>query len=433
MVAIEPRVCLSFELIFSIGTESCLPSSTCCFGIDYVLFNFGMRVMKNFKSLVVVSATCLSLISPVSHANPIVVPNPPQLSAKGYVLMDYHTGKVIVEHNAHQKLNPASLTKLMTSYVAGQEMKRGNITPQDQVVVSERAWARNFPDSSKMFIEVGTKVSMMDLYRGLIVQSGNDASVAIAEHVAGSESAFVDLMNSWAVSLGLTNTAFTNPHGLDSSGLYSTPYDIAQLARAIIHDLPEIYPLYSETSFTYNGITQYNRNGLLRDRSMNVDGMKTGFTSGAGFSLTTSATSGDMRLISVVMGSNSARSREADSKQLLSYGFRFFETISPHQGGEAIEQARVWMGKQDQLPVGVAETTYLTLIKGELPKLTGLIELSKELQAPIAKGEIVGKVIYQVDDRVVGEAELIALENVEQGSWFKRTLDRIKRLFASWF
>ncbi|EKO3582842.1 D-alanyl-D-alanine carboxypeptidase [Vibrio metschnikovii] len=388
--------------------------------------------MKNIKSIVV-SATCLSFIPLVSNATPIVVPNPPQLSAKGYVLMDYHTGTVLVEHNAHNKLNPASLTKLMTSYVAGQEMKRGNISPDDQVVISQRAWARNFPDSSKMFIEVGTNVNMMDLYRGLIVQSGNDASVAIAEHVAGSENAFVDLMNSWAATLGLTNTAFTNPHGLDSSGLYSTPYDIAKLAQAIIRDLPEIYPLYSETSFTYNGITQYNRNGLLRDRSMNVDGMKTGFTSGAGFSLTTSATNGNMRLISVVMGSNSAKGREADSKQLLSYGFRFFETIAPHQAGEPIEQARVWMGKKDQLPVGVAETTHLTVVKGELPKLSGLIEMNKDLQAPIQKGDIVGKVIYQVDDRKVGEASLVALESVEQGGWFKRTLDRIKRLFASWF
>ena len=173
----------------------------------------------------------------------------------------------------------------MTAYVAGQEVKAGNITLDDQVVISKNAWAKNFPDSSKMFIEVGTTVPLMDLYRGLIVQSGNDASVAIAEYVAGSEGAFVNLMNSWAEKLGLENTAYTNPHGLDSNGLYSTPMDIAKLGQAIIRDLPDIYPLYSETSYTYNGITQYNRNGLLRDRSMNVDGMKTGYTSGAGYSL----------------------------------------------------------------------------------------------------------------------------------------------------
>lgn len=397
------------------------------------LLEFGIEFMKNFKSIMVSSVISLSFLPMIGYTAPVVVPNPPQLAARGYVLMDYHTGTLLVAHNAHDKLNPASLTKLMTAYVAGQEMKRGNISPNDQVTISQNAWARNFPDSSKMFIEVGRQVDMMDLYRGLIVQSGNDASVAIAEHVAGSEHAFVDLMNSWARNLGLENTAFTNPHGLDSDGLYSTPYDIAKLAQAIIRDLPDIYPLYSETSFTYNGITQYNRNGLLRDRSMNVDGMKTGFTSGAGYSLTTSATQGNMRLISVVMGSNSQKSRESESKQLLSYGFRFFETVSPHQQGETLDQARIWMGKKDKLAVGVEETTYLTVTQGELSKLSGVIELDKDLQAPMQKGTVVGKVIYQIDERKVGEAPLVALENVERGNWFKRLFDSIKRLFSSLF
>ena len=237
-----------------------------------------------------------------AFAAPTIIPDPPTLGAKGYILIDYHTGAVLVEKNADKKLNPASLTKLMTAYVAGQEVKSGNISLDDQVRISRKAWAKNFPDSSKMFIEVGTDVPLIDLYRGLIVQSGNDASVAIAEHVAGSEGAFVSLMNSWSQKLGLDNTGYTNPHGLDSDGLYSTPHDIALLSQAIIRDLPDIYSLYSETSYTYNGITQYNRNGLLRDSSLNVDGMKTGYTSGASYSLATSATSGDTRLISVVMG-----------------------------------------------------------------------------------------------------------------------------------
>lgn len=389
--------------------------------------------MNKTGLIVALSATCMSLLSATSFAAPIVVPNPPQLSAKGYVLMDYNTGQVLVEHNANEKMNPASLTKLMTSYVAGQEMKRGNIKATDQVTISQKAWAKNFPDSSKMFIEVGTSVNMMDLYRGLIVQSGNDASVAIAEHVAGSENAFVDLMNSWAQRLGLNNTAFTNPHGLDSDGLYTTPYDIAKLAQAIIRDLPEIYPIYSETSFTYNGITQYNRNGLLRDRSMNVDGMKTGFTSGAGYSLVTSATNGNMRLISAVMGANSMKSRESDSKQLLSYGFRFFDTVAPHKQGETIENARVWMGERDDLAIGVAQTTYLTVNKGEMSQLSGLIELDRDLKAPIQQGDVVGKVIYQIGQRKVGEAPLVALESVEKGSWFKQSMDWIKRFIAGLF
>ncbi|WFB50566.1 D-alanyl-D-alanine carboxypeptidase family protein [Vibrio coralliilyticus] len=366
-------------------------------------------------------------------AAPTIIPEPPTLGAKGYVLIDYNTGQVLVEKNANTKLNPASLTKLMTAYVAGQEVKAGNITLDDQVVISKNAWAKNFPDSSKMFIEVGTTVPLMDLYRGLIVQSGNDASVAIAEYVAGSEGAFVNLMNSWAEKLGLENTAYTNPHGLDSNGLYSTPMDIAKLGQAIIRDLPDIYPLYSETSYTYNGITQYNRNGLLRDRSMNVDGMKTGYTSGAGYSLTTSATSGEMRLIAVVMGASSTKSRESESKQLLSYGFRFFETVSPTKAGDTVTEAKVWMGEQDQLSVGVDEDIYMTLPKGNAAKLTAEVEFDRELVAPITEGDKVGTIIYSVEGDEVATADLIAQADVDEGSLFKQLIDWFKRLISSWF
>ncbi|WP_374144862.1 serine hydrolase [Vibrio sp. NTOU-M3] len=372
-------------------------------------------------------------ISFAAVSAPTIIPDPPAIGAKGYVLMDYHTGQVLVNKNADKKLNPASLTKLMTAYVAGQEVNSGNISLDDNVLISKNAWAKNFPDSSKMFIEVGKKVGLMELYRGLIVQSGNDASVAIAEHVAGSEGAFVSLMNSWADKLGLANSAFTNPHGLDSDGLYSTPYDIAKLSQAIIRDLPDIYPLYSETSYTFNGITQYNRNGLLRDRSMNVDGMKTGYTSGAGYSLATSATSGNMRLISVVMGSSSTKSRESESKQLLSYGFRFFETISPTKADQEIAQARVWMGDKDELSVGVADDVYLTLPKGDVKKLKAEVEYSQELVAPIKQGDVLGKVIYSIDDTEVGSEQLVALEQVDEGGVFKRLIDWFKRLLLSWF
>jgi len=368
-----------------------------------------------------------------AFAAPTIIPDPPTLGAKGYILIDYHTGTVLVEKNADKKLNPASLTKLMTAYVAGQEVKSGNIALDDQVRISRKAWAKNFPDSSKMFIEVGTDVPLIDLYRGLIVQSGNDASVAIAEHVAGSEGAFVSLMNSWSQKLGLENTGYTNPHGLDSDGLYSTPHDIALLSQAIIRDLPDIYPLYSETSYTYNGITQYNRNGLLRDRSLNVDGMKTGYTSGAGYSLATSATSGDMRLISVVMGSNSTKSRESESKQLLSYGFRFFDTVSPSKLTDTLAEAKVWMGSEDLVPVGVSESVLITLPKGDAKKLKAEIEYSGELVAPINKGDAVGQVIYSVDGEEVASSTLIAQQDVEEGSLFKKLLDWFKRLISSWF
>ncbi|MEH0740201.1 D-alanyl-D-alanine carboxypeptidase [Vibrio cholerae] len=369
----------------------------------------------------------------VAVAAPTIVPDAPVLGANGYILMDYNTGHVLVEKNADTKLNPASLTKLMTAYVAGQEVKVGNISLDDDVRISQRAWAKNFPDSSKMFIEVGTDVKLMDLYRGLIVQSGNDASVAIAEHVAGSEDAFVSLMNSWADKLTLTNTSYTNPHGLDSDGLFSTPRDIAKLSQAIIRDLPDIYPLYSETSYTYNGITQYNRNGLLRDRSMNVDGMKTGYTSGAGYSLATSATSGDMRLISVVMGSSSTKSRESESKQLLSYGFRFFDTISPTRAGQSVASPKVWMGKTDTVDVGVEKDVFITLAKGDVTKLAAEVEFSSDLVAPIAQGETLGQVIYSVDGETVATAPLIAQQPVEEGGLFKKLVDWFKRLLASLF
>ncbi|MBT0078485.1 D-alanyl-D-alanine carboxypeptidase family protein [Vibrio alginolyticus] len=389
--------------------------------------------MRKSTILHTVLITGFAAVSSLAYAAPSVVPNAPELSSRGYVLMDFHTGKVLVERDAHKRLNPASLTKLMTAYVAGQEINTGNITLNDEVVISRNAWAKNFPDSSKMFIEVNTSVSLSDLYRGLIVQSGNDASVAIAEHVAGSESGFVSLMNSWAAKLELSNTAFTNPHGLDSDGLYSTPYDIAKLGQAIIRDLPDIYPLYSETSFTYNGITQYNRNGLLRDRSMNVDGMKTGYTSGAGYSLATSATQGDMRLIAIVMGAKSENVRESESKQLLSYGFRFYDTVMPTEAGAELAKARVWMGEKDELTVGVANDVYLTLSKGDVKNLQADVEYNGDLVAPISEQQVVGKVLYKVDGKVVNEAELVALESVEEGSLFKRILDWFKQLVASWF
>ncbi|MDF5324860.1 D-alanyl-D-alanine carboxypeptidase [Vibrio parahaemolyticus] len=377
--------------------------------------------------------TGLATFSHFAFAAPTVVPNAPELSSRGYVLMDYHTGKVLVERDADKRLNPASLTKLMTAYVAGQEVNAGNISLDDQVVISRNAWAKNFPDSSKMFIEVNTSVSLSDLYRGLVVQSGNDASVAIAEHVAGSEAGFVSLMNSWASQLGLTNSSFTNPHGLDSDSLYSTPHDIAKLGQAIIRDLPDIYPMYSETSFTYNGITQYNRNGLLRDRSMNVDGMKTGYTSGAGYSLATSATNGDMRLIAVVMGAKSQSVRESESKQLLSYGFRFYDTLMPTAAGTDIANARVWMGQKDELTVGVNRDVYLTLPKGDVNKLKAEVEYNGDLLAPIAQDQVVGTLLYKVDGKVVKETELVALEPVEEGGIFKRIMDWFKQLVASWF
>lgn len=390
---------------------------------------------KNKSSMKFVTTIALSatLAATSASAAPVVMPDAPQIAAKGFVLMDYNSGKVLAEKEMNTQLHPASLTKMMTSYVIGQELKRGNITPQDEVTISKNAWAKNFPDSSKMFIEVGTKVTVDELNKGIIIQSGNDACVAMAEHIAGSEDAFVDLMNAWAKSIGMTNSHFANVHGLDNPNLYSTPYDMALLGRALIKDVPDEYRVYSEKKFTYNGITQYNRNGLLWDKSMNVDGIKTGHTSKAGYSLVSSATEGKMRLVAVVMGTKSANARKSESKKLLSYGFRFFETVNPHKADETFVEEKVWMGDKDAVALGVDQDTYVTLPRGQAKNLKASFVLEKQLEAPISKGDVVGKLYYQLEGEDVAEYPLLALEDVQEGSLFSRLWDYIVLLFKSFF
>ena len=392
-----------------------------------------MNKNKFVKSILVSSVALSATIAQSAFASPVVVPDAPQIAAKGYVLMDYNSGKVLAEKEMNTKLSPASLTKMMTSYVIGQELARGNISEDDDVTISKNAWAKNFPDSSKMFIEVGTTVKVHDLNRGIIIQSGNDACVAMAEHIAGSEDAFVDLMNAWANTLGMKNTHFANVHGLDNPNLYSTPYDMALLGKALIRDVPDEYRIYSDKKFTYNGITQYNRNGLLWDKSMNVDGIKTGHTSNAGYSLVSSATEGQMRLVAVVMGTKDANARKSESKKLLSYGFRFFETVAPHKAGETFVEEKVWMGNKDTVALGLDQDTYVTLPRGEAKNLKASFVLEKELEAPIKKGDVVGKLYYQIDGEDIAEYPLMTLETVDQGSLFSRMWDYIVLLFKSFF
>ncbi len=390
-------------------------------------------IMKNlatpFKTIILSS---FIFSSTIAISAPSVIPDAPQIVAKGYVLMDYNSGKVLAEKNMNERMNPASLTKMMTSYVIGQEIESGNISMDDDVVISKNAWARNFPGSSKMFIEVGSSVKVRDLNRGIIVQSGNDACVAMAEHVAGSEDAFVDLMNAWARTLNLENTHFGNVHGLDNDSLYSTPYDMALIGQALIRDVPEEYRIYSEKSYTYNKIPQRNRNGLLWDKSMNVDGIKTGHTKGAGYNLVSSATEGKMRLIAVVMGAKSSNARQAESKKLLNYGFRFFETVSPHKANETFVTEKVWMGNTDEVNLGIAEDTYVTLPRGQAKNMTASFVLEKILEAPIYKGDVVGTLFYQVDGEDIAEYPLLALNNVEEGGIFSRLIDYIILMFKNW-
>jgi len=366
-------------------------------------------------------------------AAPMIIPKAPSIAAKGYLLIDFHSGEVLSENNSEQSLAPASLTKMMTSYIIGNELKNGNLNLEDKVTISKNAWSKNFPDSSKMFIEVGKEITVADLNRGIIIQSGNDACVAMAEHIAGSEGAFADLMNAWALQLGMNNTHFVNSHGLHSEEHYTTAKDMATLAKALIMDVPEEYRIYSEKSFKFNGIKQYNRNGLLWDKSLNVDGIKTGHTSAAGYSLVSSATKDGMRLISVVMGARSDEGRKVESKKLLNWGFRFFETITPYKANDQLANERIWMGSQTNIRLGVAVDTPLTLPRNQSQHLKADFVIDNELRAPIQKGDKVGQVNYALGDDSVSTYDLIALETVEEGGIFSRIIDYIKLLFIGWF
>lgn len=381
------------------------------------------------KSLTLVTSLTYSFV----YAAPVVTPNPPKVAAKSFILMDYNTGQVIAEENAYDSLNPASLTKMMTSYVIGSEIKVGNISPDDQVTISRKAWSKNFPDSSRMFIEVGKQVSIDDLNHGIIIQSGNDACVAMAEHIAGTEDGFVDLMNSWAKQLGMQDSYFENSHGLDSENHKTTAYDMAILGAALIRDVPEEYAVYSKKSFTYNGIKQYNRNGLLWDKSLNVDGIKTGHTSGAGYNLVTSATKDNMRLIAVVMGTKSEAARKAESKKILNYGFRFFETITPYKVGDSFVTQKIWYGDKGTVDLGVITDIPIIINRGQAKNLQANFELTKELTAPLAKGETVGRIFFQLDGKDIAQFPLVTLQEVNEGSWFSKIIDYFTQLFTGWF
>ena len=376
-------------------------------------------------SLTRITLACLLLQTISAPALAVVTPNPPQLQAKGYVLMDFQSGAIIAEQNARAGLAPASLTKLMTAYVVGQEIKSGRLQWDDKVTVSENAWSAKFPDSSKMFIQPKDEITVANLMRGVIIQSGNDACVALAEHVAGGEGAFVALMNGWADKLSLNDTYFVNSHGLDSEGIQTSPNDMATLMQSIINDVPEVYALYSEKVFKWNKITQYNRNKLLWDKSMDVDGGKTGYTSNAGYSLVSSAKQGKMRLISVVMGTPSKQSRITQSKNLLSYGFRFYGTKQVAKQGEVQASAKVWKGDVSEIDLGFAQDAYLTLPRSLTAGLDKSVVVNEPLIAPIAKGDVVGKVVWKSDDQTVASYPLVSNQAVEEGSWIGKLWDSL--------
>lgn len=353
------------------------------------------------------------------------LPAAPQLSADSYLLFDHRSGKVIASQEPDKQIEPASLTKLMTAYIVSAELKRGSVTLDEPVMISAEAQAMK---GSRMFIEQNTLVPLGDLLRGLIIQSGNDASVALAEHIAASELGFVDMMNRTADMLGMNSTNFANSSGLPHPEHYTTANDLAKIASAIISEHPETYALYSEREFTYNDITQKNRNTLLwRDES--VDGMKTGHTNAAGYCLVASAVRDDMRLISIVLGAGSDKSRVADTQRLLNYGFRFYRTQRVYAAGEPISQARVWMGIQDEVSLGVAEDIYLTLPRDAFDTLNTQVEINEYVRAPMRIGQELGRSVITVENQIISDVPLLALQKVEQGGVFKRMRHSIQRFF----
>jgi D-alanyl-D-alanine carboxypeptidase (penicillin-binding protein 5/6) len=355
-----------------------------------------------------------------------VVPEAPEINASGYLLMEMHSGKVLVEKNADQRLEPASLTKIMTAHVVFEEIAKGKLKLSDMVHISEKAWKT---EGSRMFVKVNSDVSVEDLLRGLIIQSGNDSAVALAEHIAGSEDAFAGLMNAHAAQLGMTNTNFVNSTGLPHPDHYTTPSDIVKVTAATIRDYPDFYPMYAEKQFTYNEIKQYNRNNLLW-RNNAVDGVKTGHTEAAGFCLVSSAKYDQMRLIAVVMGTESAKARIKESQALLAFGSRFYETHRLYEAGQKLTENRVWFGDQKTLALGIGEDVYVTIPRRDYDNLKPTLEVKAKLEAPINKGDSLGNVTVMLGNDVVTTRPLVALAQVEKGSLWRRFLDFIYQLLG---
>lgn len=362
------------------------------------------------------------LLTAVPAQTQVLIPAPPQIAAKSWILIDANTGKIIVEESADLRLPPASLTKIMTSYVAAGELKNGKISSTDQVLISVNAWQKG---GSKMFIREGTKVDIKDLLRGVIIQSGNDATIALAEHIAGSESAFADVMNQQAVLLGMTNSNFINATGWPGEGHLTTARDLSLLASALIRDHPDHYRLYSEKYFEYNGIKQPNRNRLLwRDKS--VDGVKTGHTEAAGYCLVASAVRNGMRLIAVVMGTNSEEARAQETQKLLSYGFRYYETTLIYSAGEVLSAGnQVWFGKEDTIDLMVDEDIYLTIPRGAKERLEKSTRVDEIIRAPLFSQEELGRLVIDLRGQQILNVPLLADHAIEEAGFISRLWDHL--------
>ena len=351
----------------------------------------------------------------------IATPPAPTVDATAYILQDFHTGKVLAENNADAKLAPASLTKIMTVYVVFRELGNGHLHLEDTASISEKAWKTS---GSRMFVELGNQVKVEDLLRGVIIQSGNDASVALAEHVAGNEATFADMMNQHAARLGMTNSHFKNSDGLPMDDHYTSARDLAILTTALIKEFPDYYRWFSEKEFTFNKITQHNRNQLL-SRDESVDGVKTGFTDDAGYCLVASAIREDMRLISVVLGAKSPNARANENQSLLNYGFRFFESHRLYEGKKPLNEARIWKGDSKTIPLGLAEDLYATIPRRQYADLKAVINVDKKIIAPVKEGAKLGSVKVTLKDQLIADKDLIALKSVEEGNIFHRLTDSV--------
>jgi len=373
------------------------------------------RFLQSFVLLLIISS---------SNADEprFYTPDAPAIGAFAYIVMDHNSGAILAAKNEDEKRAPASLTKLMTSYVVFQRLREEFISLDDDVKISEKAWKTG---GSRSFIEVGKMIKLKDLLKGMIVQSGNDASVALAEHVAGSEGTFVLFMNDYAEQLGMKNSRFENSSGLPHKDQYTTAKDIAILSSAMIRDFPDLYKWYSEKEFTYNNITQANRNKLLWSDST-VDGLKTGYTQKAGYCLVTSANRVGMRLISSILGSNSPAVRFTETEKLLDYGFRFFETQSVD---DISHQVPVYKSEKSSIKVGVEDSTYLTLPRNQFKYTTQTITLDQDLIAPVNQGERVGNLVVSFSNENIATLPLIALEDAPESGFFARIVDTIKLLF----
>lgn len=372
-------------------------------------------------------AIVLSMLSlaVMAQSATVPVPAPPTLDVKSHLLMDFNSAVVLAQNNIDERIEPASITKIMTAYVIYLLLQEGRITLEENATISEKAWRM---EGSRMFVEVNTQVSIDNLLWGLIVQSGNDASVALAEHVAGTEEGFVSLMNDQARRLGMAGTSYRNTTGLPDPDHYTTARDIATLVRALIRDFPKHYKRYSRKEFVYNDIPQYNRNKLLwQDES--VDGVKTGHTKSAGYCLAASAERNGMRLISVILGAGSEKSRAQHSKSLLNYGYQFYETHKLYEAGKPLSSQRVWKGETDTLPLGLARDLYVTIPRGRYKSLKASLALETMIEAPVAKGADFGQVNVSLDDKAVTQARLVALQEVDEGGLFTRLIDSVLQYF----